>query len=206
MLWKCTSKHTTSFSVASSRSLHFCWVPHPQQVQAPSCPPKMLPGTRGVPGTVLCLQAASGPLSRENMDPSLLVHHAFNSNFSEDDAVLKNEIKCFCEIGIFFSLIQQIKEFKPNSATLFFPPSGIHNEFSSINYSTIKPYNCFSLVFPNIKNTVNTNSMWLLHRGKKKSEKDDLALFSFLSGGCTKETISAFKFRRYRISWSSIQK
>lgn len=75
----------------------------------------------------------------------------------------------------FFSLNQQIKEFKHNSETPLFPPSGIHNEFSLINYSAIKLSNYFPLVFPNIKSTVHKNSMWLLHKGKKKSEKDDLA-------------------------------
>lgn len=78
------------------------------------------------------------------------------------------ESNAFCEIGVdFFSLNQQIEEFKCNSETPSFPPSGIHNERSSINYSSIKPSNYFPLGFPNIKSTVNTNSMLLFHRTKK---------------------------------------
>lgn len=103
MLWKWTSKHTAWCPVASSSSLHYC--PHPQQDQAPSCPPKILPGTGGCPAQ---LRAS---LQRQRV-PLLPVHlNAFNSScstfpccitiFPEYDAVLKNGIKCFCETGIY---------------------------------------------------------------------------------------------------------
>lgn len=170
--------------MASSSSLHFCTPLQagnpPPRPQTPSCPPKMLQAHEECPAQLCCLQAALGPPSRDSRYLSFLVHHAFNSNcstslpcitiFPEYDAVLKNGIKCLCEIAIdlFFPLNQQIKEFKHKSETPLFPPSGIHNEFSLINYSAIKLSNYFPLVFPNIKSTVHKISMWLLHKGKKK--------------------------------------
>lgn len=85
-----------------------------------------------------CPAQLSDSLQRQHGSLFPVHLNAFNSSCStfpccimilpEYDAVLKNGIKCFCEMGIYFSsLNHQIKEFKHNSETpfFFFTPSEI---------------------------------------------------------------------------------